>query len=167
MKLSEDSHRNALGAKLKEQKADSRENMRAVTAECGDGGRSLQLVEGKVKVLIADDDRFVIEMLDFYLKKEGWDVVTAADGNEVEKMLEKGRYSILLLDVMMPFQTGFDVLKWLKNTSLMNSMRVVMLTAHDQDSTVRQAFDLGADDFISKPFNPELVVTRLKRFLPR
>lgn len=168
MKMSEETHRSVLGAKFKQIREASPEpqvtgNEPAIRAQHG----RMQLFDGKVRVLVADDDKFVIEMLDFYLKKEGWEVLTAKDGAEAENMLKTGKYSILLLDVMMPFHTGFDVLKWLRTTDLMNSMRVVMLTAHDQDSTVRQAFDLGADDFIAKPFNPELVVTRLKRFLSK
>jgi two-component system response regulator VicR len=133
--------------------------------ECAPGSEGVQLVDGKVRVLIADDDPFVRDILDYHIKKEGWELETAADGAEAEGLLKSSRFSFLMLDVMMPFQTGFDVLKWLATTDLKKSMKVVMLTAHDQDSTVMRAFSLGADDFIPKPFNPEVVVSRLKRFL--
>ncbi|MFA6034298.1 MAG: response regulator [Myxococcota bacterium] len=124
----------------------------------------VQLINGKVRVLIADDHQLVTGVLEHHMTREGWEVVTVEDGEQAEKMLSTQRFTLVLLDTSMPFRSGFDLLTWINSSGLKQFTRVIMLTAQDPDQTSPRAFALGADDVIRKPFNPETVMSRLKRY---
>jgi DNA-binding response OmpR family regulator len=92
-------------------------------------------------------------------------VTQAQDGEMAERILEKETFDIAIFDVMMRFRSGFDLLAWLRRRDAGSEMRVVLLTSQCLEENVVRAFSLGADDFIPKPFNPDVVKSRLKRLL--
>jgi DNA-binding response OmpR family regulator len=120
---------------------------------------------GTVEILIADDDGYICQLLRHYCEKEGWTVTTAEDGEQAEHLIRENEYDFILLDNYMPYRSGFDLLQWMQETDRRGGTRVVMLSAQGREESIIEAFSLGADDFIAKPFSPSLVVSRLNRFL--
>ena len=116
------------------------------------------------RILVAEDDVTVRSLVSFYLGREGWEVVEAEDGQRARDLLAKERFDLALLDIFMPLHTGFDLLKWLA-TQDRRPRHVVMLTAQNPEENLPRAFEMGAVDFISKPFAPEVMVSRLKRLV--
>jgi len=111
------------------------------------------------RILIADDEEEIRDLLRLYLEKEGYEVLEAANGEEVMQMLQaNGDIAMLLLDIMMPEKDGFHVLKELRKTS---NLPVIILSAKTADNDKILGLDLGADDYIAKPFNPLEAVARI------
>ncbi len=127
--------------------------------------QKVEIKKGPVKILIADDDPPILELLKFHFGQQGWFVKFAHDGEQAEQILKEDRFHFIILDIHMPFRSGLDVLKNMGKDDTKGQAKVVILSAHSQDTIVQQAFAMGADDFIAKPFNPEVIVTRLKRFM--
>jgi DNA-binding response OmpR family regulator len=118
-------------------------------------------------VLLADDDPLVAKLLENRLRAERWEVVLAPNGEQAEKLIEAGGFDLVLLDLNMPFRSGFDVLQWMSQRGLKRNAKVAVLSALNREEAILRAFSLEADDFIAKPFNPEVVTTRLRRLLRR
>ncbi len=117
------------------------------------------------KVLLADDEAEIRDLLRLYLEKEGYEIIEASSGSEVlQKLQEDEGIGILLLDIMMPEMDGFHVLKKLREE---RNLPVVILSAKTSDSDKILGLDLGADDYIAKPFNPLEVVARVNSNLRR
>jgi two-component system response regulator VicR len=121
----------------------------------------------KVRVLVADDDPLVAKALESSLRAEGWELMLALNGEQAERLIEQSTFDLVLLDLNMPFRSGFDLLQWMSQRGLKGRSRVAVLSALNRDEAVLRAFALEADDFISKPFNPEVVTSRLRRLLRR
>ena len=117
-----------------------------------------------MKILLVDDDVELADMLSEYLHSQGFNVSLAHDGEAGLNLAASGSYDVLLLDVMMPKKDGFDVLKELRRTSL---MPVIMLTAKGDDFDRIFGLELGADDYIPKPFNHRELVARVKAITRR
>ena len=118
----------------------------------------------KTKILIADDDKQIRQLLALYFEKEGFAVVEAADGTEALRFYEEQKPQLLLLDVMMPGQDGLEVCRRVRRVS---EVPVILLTAKGEDEDRINGLDLGADDYITKPFNPLEVIARVKTQLRR
>ena len=118
-------------------------------------------------MLVADDDRDVLNLVRFRLEREGVRVITASDGHEALETARAERADVCVLDVMMPKLNGFEVLKELREDEATASIRVILLTARYGDSDVDQAFDVGADDYVTKPFNPQELRQRVRAQLSR
>ncbi len=116
------------------------------------------------KILIADDEKEIRSLLRLYLEKEGYAVEEAADGKETIEKLADRDVSLCLLDIMMPEIDGFHVLQKLRKTS---SIPVIIISAKDTDAEKILGLDLGADDYIVKPFNPLEAVARVRSNLRR
>jgi DNA-binding response OmpR family regulator len=117
------------------------------------------------RILVADDEPHIREVVRAYLEREGYEVVEAADG---ETALEHGRNAgldLLVLDVMLPGRSGFDVLRALRSEG--SSVGVLMLTARDDVIDRVAGLELGADDYVTKPFEPREVVARVGAILRR
>ncbi len=123
------------------------------------------LPSDKIRVLIADDDRMIRKMLTHFVKQEGWEPTVAENGEETENLLKSETYHFILLDINMPFKSGFDILNWIRESGTKGNTKIIVLTANNEDDAVLRAFSLGADDFVAKPVNPRIVVSRLKRYL--
>jgi Response regulators consisting of a CheY-like receiver domain and a winged-helix DNA-binding domain len=115
-------------------------------------------------VLIIDDDENVHEFLNLYLKKEGYLTYSAYNGSDGLKMFKEYAPSIIVLDVMMPGIDGFDVCKIIRKES---KTPIIMLTAKGEDIDKILGLEIGADDYITKPFNPREVAARIKAVLRR
>lgn len=116
------------------------------------------------KILLADDDTELAEMLVEYLGREGFDVDTAHDGKTALLKATSENYELLILDIMMPELNGFDVLRQLRNTS---QIPVLMLTARGEDVDSIIGLEIGADDYLAKPCNPRVLVAHMRAILRR
>lgn len=117
----------------------------------------------KAKILIVDDEPLIRDALAFKLTKEGYDVETAEDGEKAIQKIEAQDYEIIISDIMMPFISGFELVKILKERG--TDAPVLMLTSLNSETAVLKAFDLGADDFMTKPFSPNELSVRIKKLL--
>lgn len=115
-------------------------------------------------VLIVDDDDNVHEFLNLYLKKEGYNTISAFNGADAIKLFKEHSPSIIILDVMMPKLDGFEVCKIIRKES---KVPIIMLTAKGEDIDKILGLEIGADDYITKPFNPREVAARIKAVLRR
>ena len=115
-------------------------------------------------VLLVDDDRELNQMLTEYLSAEEFDIVTAGDGADALELAGSEHFDLVILDVMLPSLNGFDVLRQLRRTL---SVPVIMLTACGEDNDRIFGFGLGADDYLSKPFNPKELLARMRAVLRR
>ena len=116
------------------------------------------------KVLICDDEADIRSALNFYLKASGYDTVLCANGQEALDAVAAGGIQLVLLDIMMPVMDGITVLSRLRQTS---NVPVILLTAKSEDTDKILGLDVGADDYITKPFNPVEVLARVKSQLRR
>lgn len=116
------------------------------------------------QILIADDEKEIIELMTLYLENEQYQVIEAYDGIEALEKLAKHKVDLVILDVMMPKLDGFNVLKKIRETY---QMPVLMLSAKSEDVNKILGLGLGADDYIAKPFNPLEVVARVNAQLRR
>lgn len=115
------------------------------------------------RVLIAEDEPNLVESLSFILSREGCEVSAVFDGDAVLDRLRSDRPDVLILDVMLPHLTGFEILKLIKTDPRLRGIPVMVLTAKGQERDRRTAADLGADAFVTKPFSNQDVVDRIKR----
>ena len=121
---------------------------------------------GPPLVLVADDDALLRSLVEFKIKGRGYRVVTATDGDEALQIAAEARPSLVVLDAMMPGTDGFEVLRRLKEELGLTDVPVVMLTARKQESDIVGALQLGAADYMVKPFIPEELAMRIARLLP-
>jgi DNA-binding response OmpR family regulator len=112
-------------------------------------------------VLIAEDEPNIVESLRFILGREGCEVTAVFDGKAVIDQIASLRPDLVILDVMLPKMTGFEVLKWIKSNPELTGMPVMILTAKGQEKDRKTAEDLGADAFVTKPFSNREVVERV------
>lgn len=116
------------------------------------------------KILIVDDDELVLKILKFILKKEGYQLTVAKNGMEAIDKIPVLMPELILTDIMMPYKSGLEVINFVKEHY--SNIPVIVLSAlGEEENTVVEAFKLGADDFVSKPFNPSALLSRVKRLL--
>ena len=115
----------------------------------------------QAKVLVADDEPHLLRLVKFRLEREGYEVLTAVDGESALEMARTEQPDLCVLDVMMPKRSGFDVLRELRSDDSCSGMKVIMLTARAQDRDVDVGFSLGADVYITKPFSPQELRVRI------
>lgn len=116
------------------------------------------------KVLVVDDEKLIVKGIRFSLEQDGMEVDCAYDGEEALEMIKTGQYDIVLLDVMLPKLTGFEVCQQVREFS---SVPIVMLTAKGEDMDKILGLEYGADDYITKPFNILEVKARIKAIIRR
>ena len=119
------------------------------------------------QVLVADDDPLLREILKHKLTNAGYRVVLAGDGREALEAMRLSRPSAVVLDAMMPVVDGFEALRRLKSDPELKDVAVIMLTALKREQDIVNALKLGAADYLVKPFNPDELLARLVRALPR
>ena len=115
------------------------------------------------KVLLCDDDPLLVDLVQYRLAARGWDVIVARDGGEAMERLAESAPDAIVLDAMMPVVDGYEVLRRLRESPATAATPVIMLTARKQETDVLRALDLGASDYMVKPFIPEELVARLAR----
>jgi DNA-binding response OmpR family regulator len=117
------------------------------------------------RILIADDNPQGVELLEAYLGGTDYDIETAADGEETLRKVRSWKPDLLLLDVMMPKISGFEVCKRLRADPATRDLAVLMITALDQPSDVDRAVEAGTDDFLTKPINKAELLLRVRAAL--
>lgn len=115
-------------------------------------------------VLIVDDEKAIVDILDFNLKKEGYATLRAYDGPEGLRTAREGKPDLILLDIMLPGMDGLDVCREIRRTS---DAPILMLSARDEEMDRVLGLELGADDYVVKPFSPREVTVRIKKMLRR
>jgi DNA-binding response OmpR family regulator len=117
------------------------------------------------KILIADDEPYILRSLSFVLKKEGFDVEIACNGEEALEKTQQFNPKILFLDVMMPIKDGYKVCKKLKSNPETKDIYIIMLTAKGQIIDKEKGLTIGADEYITKPFAPREIVDKVKKIM--
>ncbi len=121
----------------------------------------------KEKILIVEDDKDIVKMLEYNLKKEGFKVFAACDGEDALDLAVRQSPDLILLDLMLPGIDGLEVCKALKKETKTSRIPVIMLTAKGQESDKVVGLELGADDYITKPFSLRELIARIKAVLRR
>ena len=119
----------------------------------------------KTTILVVDDEPDVVELVDFNLKAAGYDVVTASDGEEALKKARAILPSLMILDLMLPEVDGLEVCKILRGDPATSAIPIIILTAKAGEIDRVLGLELGADDYVTKPFSPRELVLRVKRLL--
>ena len=113
------------------------------------------------KILVVDDEPFVLRSLTYVLTKNGYEAYTASDGDEALKVLDKIKPDIMFLDVMMPKFSGYEVLRRIRENPDFDSIYIIMLSAKSQDRDREKSLALGANEFMTKPFSPSRILQRI------
>jgi DNA-binding response OmpR family regulator len=117
------------------------------------------------KLLIADDEPNILISLEYLMKREGFEVLLARDGEEALALLRSERPRLVLLDVMMPKKTGFEVCQALRADDTLRDTLVLMLTAKGRDTDIAKGLGLGADAYMTKPFSTQELVQKVRSML--
>lgn len=120
-----------------------------------------------IRILIVDDEEDILELLQYNLRLEGYEIAIAHDGQEGIDQFHSFKPDLILLDIMMPKMDGIEVCKYLKRENLLEDTMVVFLTARSESFTQIAALDAGGDDFIIKPVKPNVLKSRIKAILRR
>lgn len=120
-----------------------------------------------IKILIADDEPDIIEIISFHLQKEGFEVATAKDGSEAIEKAQTFHPACIVLDVMMPKRNGFEVCSYLRSNKKFDNTFIVLLTALNDEASHIKGLELGGDDFVNKPISPKVLVSRITALFRR
>lgn len=118
-----------------------------------------------MKILVAEDELIMLKTIELRLKKDGHEVSTCSDGREAIQKIDEINPDLIITDIMMPFASGLEIIEAVKRRSG-RSIRIIVLSAMGQENVVLEAFQLGADDYITKPFSPNELSMRVKRYTP-
>lgn len=119
----------------------------------------------KKQVLIADDETLMLKALEFRLTKSGYSALTACDGQKAIEIINSNTPDLIITDIMMPFVSGLEIVNSVKKDERFRHIPVIVLSAAGLENTVLEAFRLGADDFLTKPFSPNELSIRVKKLL--
>ena len=119
------------------------------------------------KVLIADDEKDILEIISYNLNHEGYDIYTAKDGNEALDMARKIHPDLIILDIMMPYKTGIEVCEILRSTDAFHDTLIIFLTALNDETSHIKGLESGGDDYVSKPISPKVLVSRVNALFRR
>ncbi|MBN1956274.1 MAG: response regulator transcription factor [Anaerolineae bacterium] len=118
-------------------------------------------------ILVVDDELHIVELVQMYLEQEGFRVTSASDGAAALRMIAQQPPAVLLLDLMLPQIDGWEVCRRVRSGTVAPDLPIIMLTARDDDVDKIVGLELGADDYVTKPFNPREIVARVKALLRR
>ena len=121
----------------------------------------------KATIMVVEDDQDIRDLLSYNLGKEGYTVIPVESGEQALKLTETTNPDIIVLDIMLPGMDGIEVLRNLKQAGRHGSIPVIMATAKSEDSDIITGLELGADDYISKPFSPKVLIARVRSLLRR
>ncbi|MDD5255687.1 MAG: response regulator transcription factor [Candidatus Omnitrophica bacterium] len=121
----------------------------------------------KEKILIVDDEKDIVKMVDYNLKKEGFRTLGAYDGEDALDMAVREHPDLIVLDLMLPVMDGLEVCRSLKKEAKTSGIPIIMLTAKTQEADKVVGLEMGADDYITKPFSPRELIARVKAVLRR
>lgn len=121
----------------------------------------------KYKILLVDDEPDIIEFLSYNLKKEGYEILTAYNGKDAIEIAKKELPNLIVLDVMMPDMDGIETCREIRESKGLKDVLIAFLTARSEDYTQIAGFEVGADDYITKPIKPRVFISRVKALLRR
>lgn len=121
----------------------------------------------KKNILLIEDDKDISELISYNLKKENFNSITAYDGEEALNLIKDNIIDLIILDLMLPNVNGIDLLKYIKRNEKTKSIPVIIETAKSDESDVILGLELGADDYVTKPFSPKVLIARIKRLIER
>ncbi len=119
------------------------------------------------RILVVDDDRQIVRLVQSYLQQSGFTVLTAYDGEEALHAIRREKPDLVVLDLMLPKRDGLEITRVVRNDEALAALPILMLTARVEDVDKLIGLELGADDYLTKPFNPQEVVARVKAILRR
>ncbi len=119
------------------------------------------------KILIADDEPDILEILEYNLTVEGFTVIKAKDGDEALHLAKQQQPDLIILDVMMPRKTGMEVCQILRSQANFTNTLIIILTALNDEASHLKGFEVGADDYVSKPISPKVLISRVNALLRR
>ncbi|HRI41215.1 MAG TPA: response regulator transcription factor [Bacteroidia bacterium] len=117
-----------------------------------------------MKILVCEDDEMVLKMVEFKLRKDGYEVQLAGDGKAALDQIRSFQPDLIITDIMMPYLTGLEIVHQVRKT-LNLTTPIIIVSSIGLEKTVLEAFQLGADDFITKPFSPNELSVRVKKLL--
>ena len=121
----------------------------------------------KERILAVDDEEDILNLIKYNLEREGFKVETAANGETAVRIARESAPDLILLDLMLPGMDGLDVCRILKNDKHTSKVPIVMLTARGEEGDIVTGLEIGADDYITKPFSPRVLIARIKTILRR
>ena len=119
----------------------------------------------KGRILVVDDEIYIVHILDFSLGMEGYEVITALDGEQALEKARNEKPDLIVLDIMMPKLDGYETCKMLKAEEATKDIPVILLSAKGRNVDQKIGFEVGADDYITKPFSPRKLVERINAIL--
>jgi DNA-binding response OmpR family regulator len=119
-----------------------------------------------MKILVAEDEPMLLKTIELKLKKEGYEVIATPDGRLALEELEKEMPDMIITDIMMPYVSGLEIINFVRQ-KMNKKIPIIMLSAMEQEKVVMEAFELGADDYITKPFSLNELAIRVKRLSAR
>ncbi|HSQ60245.1 MAG TPA: response regulator [Acidobacteriota bacterium] len=119
----------------------------------------------KGRILVVDDEIYIVHILDFSLGMEGYEVLTALDGEQALERVRSEKPDLVVLDIMMPKLDGYEVCRAIKSDPATRNTPVILLSAKGRNVDQKMGFDVGADDYITKPFSPRKLVERINSLL--
>jgi two-component system, OmpR family, alkaline phosphatase synthesis response regulator PhoP len=125
------------------------------------------LMDQKGKILIADDEPDIVEIISYNLKLEGYEIFTARDGDDALQKAKAHKPDLIILDVMMPYKNGMEVCKILRSQPQFNQTLIIFLTALSDEFSHVKGLEFGADDYLSKPVSPKVLVTKVNSLFRR
>jgi two-component system alkaline phosphatase synthesis response regulator PhoP len=119
------------------------------------------------RILVVDDDKKIVRLVQSYLEQAGYQVLTAYDGETALHAIRRERPDLIVLDLMLPDRDGWEITRIVRSDSILAGLPIVMLTARIEDTDKIVGLELGADDYVTKPFNPREIVARVRAVLRR
>lgn len=117
-----------------------------------------------MKILVAEDEPMLLKTIELKLRKEGYDVISTTDGREAIARIRETGPDMVITDIMMPYASGLEIVSFLRNENV-KKIPVIILSAMEQEKVVMEAFELGADDYITKPFSLNELAIRVKKLI--
>jgi len=121
----------------------------------------------KKKILVIEDDRDISELISYNLGREGYDIACLYDGSQAVDFVNKRKPDLILLDLMLPEVDGIEICRTLKSDAVTKHIPIIMLTAKSEEADVVVGLQMGADDYIPKPFSPKVLIARIKAITRR
>lgn len=117
------------------------------------------------KIVVVDDDPYILMSLEFLMKKNGFNVLVARNGTEAKAIIDEFIPDIVLLDIMMPDVNGYEICRYIKSQKKLVDCKVIFLSAKSTEADIQKGYDLGAALYISKPFSTRTIVNQIKELL--
>ncbi len=119
----------------------------------------------KKKILVVEDNPMVVKSLEFKLKKDGYEVIVSEEGRDAMRQIDQNSFDLVLTDLMLPFVSGVELIDYIRKKS--PQLPIIVLSTSTQEDIITEAFTMGVDDFITKPFSPKELSLRVKRTLSK